>query len=453
MKPFFSFLISTLALKSLAALPPEKTLPIGLAPHELNVRLPNVPPGPPPVGPVRSLGEWDESASAVTLWTNPSLVGALAKRGPLTLLADSSSGKSWWQSWLKDNQIDAKDIRIMIVPTDSMWIRDYGPWYILDGQGKLGLVDTIYNRPRPNDDKVPSFLAQQLSLPLYAPGLVHTGGNYYADGLHNAYSSTLVFRENSSISADEVLGRMLKFLGIERYTTSRLSPGSTIEHIDTFGKLVAPDTWVFSEFPAGSPYKADSEAMVAKLKALKSPYGTPFKIFRMKMVQRSEGSRDYRAYINSFISNRTLYFPSYGGAADDHAKSVYQQALPGYEIVGVDGEDTGWGDSVHCRANNLYRQDALHLFPTVDGSKVRVEAFPAPSATMAQPPEIHWTRDGIEQANIVMTPAEGRFFSAEFPPSRAGSKIKFFVEAEDSLGHRKTAPIQAPGMTIDVEVL
>lgn len=459
MKPLLVFVFASLANLANAVPFGSPGLPIGLAPHEQALRLPPAPPGTPPVGPIRSLGEWEESASAITLWSNASFVKALAERGPLTLLADNASEVNNWKNWLKDNQIDTKGVRFFSVNTDSMWIRDYGPWYILDGAGKLGMVDTIYNRPRPNDDKVPAFLAQQLNLPIYSPGLVHTGGNYYADGLHDAYSSTLVFRENSSLTEKDVLTRMLQFLGIERYVTSRLSPGSTIEHLDTFGKLVAPDTWVFSEFPDGASYKTDSEAMVAKLRTLKSPYGTPFKIFRMKMVARSEGSRDYRAYINSFISNKTLYFPTYGGPADEEAKRVYQAALPGYEIVGVDGEGTGWGDSVHCRANNLYRQDALHLFPELKESAqigkatpVRVEAYPAPGAVMNQSPVIHWTLNGIPQPDIATTPAEGRFFAGELPAQAAAAKIRFYVEGEDSLGHRKTAPIRAPEMTIDLEV-
>ncbi len=449
----------SLVLTAQAVPPDQKNLPIGLAPHEKSFRAFNLSRGASPVGPIRSLGEWEESASAVTLWPNASFIRALAQHGPTTLLADTDSEKSWWKNWLLDHQINDKDIRFLIVPTDTIWVRDYGPWYILDGNGKMGMVDTIYNRPRPNDDKVPQYMAQSLHLPIYAPGLVHTGGNYYADSLHNAYSSTLVFRENSSLTADDVLKRMLDFLGITRYTTARLSPGSTIEHMDTFGKLVAPDTWVFSEFPQGSPYKADSDAMVAKLQNMKSAYGTPFKILRMKMISR-EGSRGFRAYINSFISNHTLYFPTYGDAGDDQAKAIYQRALPGYDIVGVEGEGTGWGDSVHCRANNFYRQDALYLFPEITQSaiatkptQVRVEAVPAPGSQIRGTPVLHWWLNGAEQTEIATTPAEGRFFFADIPAQAAGSKIRFFIEGTDSTGHHKTAPIQAPAMTIDMEVM
>lgn len=430
------------------AVPPDqKTLPIGFAPHEIGRVLRDGPMTAPPVGPIRSLGEWELADSAVTLWMNASHVKALAQRGKLALLADSSGDKQSWISWLDNNDIETKNIAFHVVPTDSMWIRDYGPWYILDGHGTLGIVDTKYNRPRPQDDVVPSFLSKALDLPMFQPGLVHTGGNYYSDGQGNAFSSTLVFRENPGITATEVLGRAKRFLGIDRYTTSRLSPGSTIEHIDTFGKLVAPDTWVFSEFPVGSPHRVDSEAMVAILKTLKSPYGTPYKIFRMKMTPISAGS-DYRAYINSFISNGALYYPTYGGQADMDAKEIYQKALPGYEIVGVSAMGTQWGDSVHCRSNNFYARDTVFVFPHVSGREVLTEVYPSPGAQMVRAPEIFWTLDGVEQAPLVMTPDTGRYFRAVFPET---GKISFYVKATDSTGKTKTAPIRAPAMTIDLD--
>jgi len=94
-----------------------------------------------------------------------------------------------------------------------------------------------------------------------------------------------------------------------------------------------------------------------------SPYRTPKKIFRLKM--NSNSREYYRAYINSFISNSALYFPTYGDNGDDVARKVYQEALPGYKIVGVDAEGTEWGDSVHCRTRNLIKKDTMFIFPKI----------------------------------------------------------------------------------------
>ncbi|MEQ1875810.1 MAG: agmatine deiminase family protein, partial [Bdellovibrionia bacterium] len=234
---FFSSLITH-------AIPPDqKKLPIGLAPHERSWQGPSfraLGKGTAPVGPVHSLGEWEDSDAVMTLWTNPSYVKALGQNGLVRLIADTNGDVGWWKNWLTSNSIPQANFDYIVTPTDTIWVRDYGPWWIVDGAGKFGIVDTIYNRPRPQDDKFPAYIAQALNVPRYEPGLVHTGGNYYSDGLGSAFSSTLVFKENSSLQPAEILKRMFAFLGIERYVTTPLGENATIEHMDTFGKLVAP---------------------------------------------------------------------------------------------------------------------------------------------------------------------------------------------------------------------
>ena len=108
--------------------------------------------------------------------------------------------------------------------------------------------------------------------------LRHTGGNYYADGFGKAFSSTLVYTENDDLTVLEVQEEMQRFLGVKDYITSKLAPKITIEHFDTFGKLVAPDTIIWAHFPKGSRYKEDSERFLAKIKKLRTPYGTKYKL-------------------------------------------------------------------------------------------------------------------------------------------------------------------------------
>ena len=401
-----------------AVRPDLKNLPIDLTPSEKIAqkhflqnrdRAPQMT-APPAAGGIHSLGEWEEASAVMTLWPNPSYMKALSDNGKVQILADSESDKQWWKNWLKDKKINDSPFNYFVVQTDSMWVRDYGPWSIVDANGTFAFIDNIYNRPRPNDDKVPDFLSATLGVPEYKTGLVHTGGNYYSDGLSNAFSSTLVFTENSDLSRQEILKRMGDFLGIDNYVTSPLSPGITIEHLDTFGKLVAPDTWVFSEFPSNSPHYTHSEKMVALLKTLTSPYGTPYKIFRLKMMPISGTSvGNYRAYLNSFISNGALYFPTYGDEKDDVAKATYQKAMPGYKIVGVDNGNTEWGDSVHCRSRNLLNKDTTFIFPHVNAGSVKAaqvipvmaKIFPAPGKQIDQA-QIHWLVNGVEQSVISM---------------------------------------------------
>lgn len=439
-------LISLLSINSIAAI--DKNLPIGLAEqekhllkdfiHQARRDTTDAPPGN-----IHSLGEWEEAEAAMTLWNNNSLIRGLAENGNVKIIADSNSDKSSWEGIVKNAGADPSKFSYFVVPTNSIWVRDYGPWWIVDGNGKFGIVDTIYNRPRPQDDLVPDFIGKQLGVPVYKPALVHTGGNYYSDGLGAAFSSRLVFKENSNFSAQEVLNRMLSFLGIENYVTSPLGEDVTIEHMDTFGKLVAPDTWVFSEFPkSDSQFYEDSERMVALLKTKLSPYGTPYKIFRLKMIG---GSGDYRAYINSFISNGALYFPTYGDNNDEVARLVYQEALPGYKIVGVEAKGTEWGDSVHCRTRNLMKKDTIFIFPKVSVPTVTAEVIASPNSEITNV-EAVILNQGQEVERIPMTSLDGKLFTAV-----QNSRLEhgeFYIVAKDSSGKSKTHPLMAPKMTV-----
>jgi len=182
------------------------------------------------------------------LWHNEDFIGKVAEKSKALLLADDEKGVVWWKKFIKKNNLRAKNISFIKAPTDSIWIRDYGPWFILDGNNEVGLVDTVYNRPRRRDDHVPEYLSREWGLPNYQLNLTHTGGNYYADGFGKAFSSTLVYTENENLSLNEVNTEMKNFLGIKEYITSELVPGLTIEHFDTFGKLVAPDTELLIKF-------------------------------------------------------------------------------------------------------------------------------------------------------------------------------------------------------------
>ena len=60
-------------------------------------------------------------------------------------------------NYLTAGGIDLTNVIFMNEPWDSIWIRDYGGNTIYsDDVGERALTDWIYNRPRPNDNVMPS---------------------------------------------------------------------------------------------------------------------------------------------------------------------------------------------------------------------------------------------------------------------------------------------------------
>ena len=86
--------------------------------------------------------------------------------------------------------------------TDSYWTRDYGPWWIVDGNDNVGIVDFTYNRPRPNDNQAPSKVANHLNTPYFSADFISTGGNYMTDGYGISAATHIAYTENDECNTN-----------------------------------------------------------------------------------------------------------------------------------------------------------------------------------------------------------------------------------------------------------
>ena len=143
----------------------------------------------------------------------------------------SSSQQNSASNSMENGDVNMDNVEFVLGNTDSYWTRDYGPWWVVDGQQNMSIVDFTYNRPRPNDNQAPLKMSNHLGVPYFATDLVHAGGNYMTDGLGISASSDLVFEEND-ISNDSVLQVMQDYYGIDSYHVITDPNNSYIDHID-----------------------------------------------------------------------------------------------------------------------------------------------------------------------------------------------------------------------------
>ena len=462
--PLIPCLLSLCAAAGLAQererpMPPGiEDLPIGLAPHEERLLdqiglLKAI--TPPPVGPVRASAEWDENIGVFCLWDNASLMAELAKQNDVYIITQS---QSWWISWLASNGIPSTNFNFLNAPTNTWWVRDYGPWFMWDGNQTFGLVDNTYNRPRPLDDVIPAAISNAYGIPYYGMDLIHTGGNYYTDGYGNAWSSALVVQENPTKTKAQIDQIMSNYLGIARYVTPELN--YDIEHFDTFGKLLAPDTLLWGSFPTGTTPWAWSEGALKAIQKLQSPFGWPYKIHRMPLYSTAG---TWTGYINSLQTMNKIVMASYGIASDDQAKAIYEAAAPGYTVAKVSAAGTYWGDSVHCRTRNFIRGDALRVYArphweSTDDQQspypVSAEVIPDNSTALAGPPQIWWSVTGgppFQSATMAPT-GNPHEYSGSIPAWPHGTTISYYIEAQDLRGVIKRAPLVAPAGLFKIQV-
>jgi len=431
--------------------PGLEDLPIGLSPAEralmgsigANHNFTVAPPGP-----VYAAPEWEESSAVFCLWDNADLMLRLQQDNNDVIIISQNS--SWWLNWLNSNSIPTANFSFLSASTNTWWVRDYGPWFLWDGNGDFGLLNNTYNRPRPSDNVIPLAISNAYGIPFWSMSLTHTGGNYATDGFGTGFSSNLVYSENSGQTKAQIHQTFNDYLGIWRYATQDLD--YDIEHFDTFGKPMSPDTLIWGEFPENTTPWAFSEAALKRYQAMETPYGWPYKIHRLPLYTFG-GS--WTAYVNSLISNERVLIPKYNTANDAAAKAIYEAAAPGYEVVLASAGGTSWGDSIHCRTRNLVRGDTIRIYPqphweftgeTLAPYVVTAEVMPDNSTSLVGTPTLYWTSTGGAPFNAVAMTATGNpdEYAGGIPAHAWGTTLHYYIHAADAAGTDKTFPYTAP---------
>ncbi|MDD4687832.1 MAG: C25 family cysteine peptidase [Candidatus Cloacimonetes bacterium] len=314
-----------------------------------------IPVNPLPVVP-RFVAEWEPAQGAVVRYPfgQPySLLADLSEDALLYVIVASTSQSSA-NSALQSNGVNMTNVHYINAPSDSYWVRDYGPWTIFDDEGEMHLVDFNYNRPRPNDNAIPTVIANYLETNLYDLDMNHTGGNIMTDGMGKAMSTELVLSENSSLSQNQINQRFSDYLGISEYQIYTDPTSTYIDHIDCWAKLLDVDKVMIRRVPSGHTQFTAIEASVSQWQAKTSSYGTPYRIFRVD-------TPNDEPYTNAFIMNGKIYVPQMGTANDAAALSAYQNAMPGFEVSGYTYASYASTDALHCRVNTIFDEQMISV--------------------------------------------------------------------------------------------
>ena len=441
----------------------------------------------PPGGNIRHSAQWEEIQSFLITWTGQfnsiqtQIVDAAQEEcRVLIACSDSNSVKNI----LANAGVPDVNLDFLQIDYNSIWIRDYGPHNIYRNDvDSLFLVDWIYNRPRPDDDVMPEFHASFHNVPLYSTtlsptDLVNTGGNWMTDGLGTAFASELIMEENETgnpyfVSAkneaqiDQIVD---DFMGIDRYIKMPVLPYDNIHHIDMHMKLLDEETLLISEYPNGV---ADGPQIEANLQYIldnhNSSFGTPYKVIRITVPPSTGGNYPdnggyYRTYTNSVFINKTVLVPTYREEYDTIALNVLQNALPGYNIVGIDVDNNGQNlislsGAIHCITNSVGVNDPLWIvhqsledtYETVIPYTVNAEMKHASGMTSAT--LYYRLSNAGPYTSVAMSSAGGDTWTADIPAQAIETHIEYYVEGNAVNGKTAVRPMVAPDGYWDFNVL
>jgi agmatine/peptidylarginine deiminase len=258
-------------------------------------------------------------------------------------------------------------MRLIALPYQSSWIRDYGPVF-LQRDGRLLATDAEYRRgTRWDEDRMPGALAGHLQTNVTAAPLLIEGGNLLSNGRGLILTTTIVLRDNTGgfdpasargRSYDEAMVHELfrRHFGSTEVVFLEPLRGESTGHVDIFAAFTAVDTVVVGSYhPAVDPVNADIlDRNAERLSKIVTPAG-PLKVVRIPMPTNRDGV--FRTYTNVTFANCTLLVPSYPGVdfeAEREAMAVYRQLLPDWKIVPVDiSRLIHKGGGLHCLSVNV----------------------------------------------------------------------------------------------------
>jgi agmatine deiminase len=399
----------------------------------------------PPSGIVNNIAEFDHMEGVLIRYPfgiSYDVIAGFSDEIMVTTIVSNTTNQNYVTNQYQSHGVNMSNVNFLIAPTETYWTRDYGPMYVRYGEDQIGVVDFIYNRPdRPNDDLIPQKVAEFLNIEWFGMDLIHAGGNYMTDGYGISSSSELVWEENPDLTVDEINQLVLDYLGINTYYVVPDPNNTYIDHIDCWGKFLDVDKVLIREVPTTHPQYDEIEATADYYAAQISSWGNHFQVYRV-------WTPNNEPYTNSLILNDRVFVPITGSQWDDEAIASYQEAMPGYDIIGFTGS---WQstDALHCRANGIADRNMLDIkhYPLLGNQPVQTEYEIEASITaysgspiIDNEVKVFYKINGGNLQEITMTPEGGKIYSAILPGASYGSDISYYITAADQSGKTSSHP-------------
>jgi agmatine deiminase len=413
-----------------------------------------------PTGTVRSIAEWERNQGVIVAYPSQGfgipidLIRMLSEDVHVYIIYGQSSALSTIQNELESGNVDMENVSFELIPSDTYWTRDFSPWFIsYNNNTQIGIVNFDYNRNRPDDNNVPVEFGELLDLEVFGMEVEHTGGNYMSDGMYKAASTNLVYTENEgwmsyNIDEDEVNARMESFLGITDYIVVEDPMDDYIYHIDCWAKFLDVDKILVGEVSPSDYRYEDYEAAADYFSNQISSYGNNYQVFRAY-------SPDGQPYTNSLIMNNKVYVPvptGTGSEWNDEAIAIYQEAMPGYEIIAVPNTTAPeWQstDALHCRTHEVPDTEMLNIFhsalygtqPDLDEYIINADITSyGDNALIIDSLRVYYSVNNSSWNYLNMTNTSGNTYTAAIPSQIPGDEIAYFIHAADITGRSENHP-------------
>ena len=262
--------------------------------------------------------------------------------------------------------ISLSNIEFKIYKTDDVWVRDNGPIYVRDKNGKLVIQDWGFNgwgkkAAFANCNTIPSQIAtdQGIAVINLNATMINEGGAVEIDGngtLLATKSAILNSNRNPGMTQTQAEAIFKKNLGASHFIWLDGKAGREITdmHIDGFARF-GNTTTIVTMNENDLLYWEVPQTDINTLYTSKNKNGIAYTFLKLPLskneVVTTYGKKlGYKgSYVNYYIGNTVVLVPNYNDPNDTIANQLIQNLYPTRKVIGIDVRNLyANGGMIHC---------------------------------------------------------------------------------------------------------
>jgi agmatine deiminase len=252
------------------------------------------------------------------------------------------------------------NVEPLAIPIDDSWMRDSGPIFVQDADGRVAVVKFGFNawgerfHPYDSDDAIPYRIAEHLGMQTFTAPFILEGGALLVDGegtLLTTEACLLNPNRNPDMTKEQIEQGLRDYLGVETVVwlphgmAADVGPNATDGHVDGVAQYLAPGHVLLlaPEDPADNDHAFGQENL-RRLESVKDARGRTFEITRLDV-----GAGAKLCYANHYLANGGVIVPAAGDERDAEALEQLSKVYPDRTVVGVPGVTIDYGGGgPHC---------------------------------------------------------------------------------------------------------
>lgn len=289
------------------------------------------------------------------------MAAALSSGEMVKILVDDQDLEERAYERVSDAGADMSRVRFLRIKSADVWIRDYGPTFLVHRQGGKAAVKWNFNAWGGKyddllyDDKAGQDIVEHTGVPYFKPGIVLEGGSIdvNGEGLVLTTEQCLLNRNrNPHLDREGIVSYLKDYIGAPEviWLSSGIEGDDTDGHIDDFARFTSRSCVLCAHSEKGG----DALALRRNWSLLglaKERFGLELERLPMPepLFLEEEGRYLPASYANFYIGNKVVLLPVFNDPADRRAEEVLSSHFPGREVVPILANELVYGNGgIHC---------------------------------------------------------------------------------------------------------